>query len=88
VGVKLSCRRLTPGRQYAVNYWVVWYPMFGDDMGDLMPHSFRCDTQLVAADAKGTLNTQFTVQVSESDAVYVDGLWVENDEGDIVLEER
>jgi hypothetical protein len=84
VGVDVSCRRLTPGQQYVVTYWVVWYPWFWD--GEPCP-TWECDTQVVMADAKGRLNAQFTVAIPDA-IVTVDSLWIENDDGDVVLEEQ
>ena len=84
VGVQVSCRRLTPGQQYAVRYWVRWHPMTWNSNW----YGERCDTQIVTADAKGRLSDHFTVKVSDSDIVSVYGLWIENDAGEVVLEEQ
>ena len=78
--VTVSCRGLTPQKQYDVVVLVVWNDRWGGYGSFLVPRT-------VTADKNGKLDTQVIVKSYDEDwYAYIGGLWVENDEGSVVLE--
>ena len=77
IEVNVSCKRLTPAKPYHVVCLVMEYPNEGPSSG-----TWWWETHSVAADGRGRLNAQFTVETWGG----IQFLWVENDEGDVVLE--
>jgi len=90
--VALSCRNLTPGRQYTIVvlvHWSQWArigsgPPYQVDSGD---YSLEL---AVTADAKGRLSGQCSVVGTWSPTGGVNrsvqDLWIENEDGNVVLE--
>ena len=79
----VSCRGLTPGNQYDVQFLVrYWIPSPGDASWEW----YVCETRRVAADRKGRLTTQLSYG---GDAVFggngVVDVCVQNDQGNFVL---
>ena len=80
--MSVTCRGLTPGNQYCVvvhNWWIEYLHGGVDYVvhSEFFEHTFP-------ADAKGRLNAEFTtVQIG-----HLQGFWVENDSGEVVLVEE
>jgi hypothetical protein len=89
--VTVSCRRLTPGRQYVVVVLVHWsqWGRIGYEPWTVDSGSYPVEVA-VTADAKGRLNAQCTVVSTWSYGGGVNrsvqDLWIENDAGNVVLE--
>jgi hypothetical protein len=79
----VSCRGLTPGNQYDVQFLVRhWIPSPGDASWEW----YVCETRRVAADRKGRLTTQLSYGgdvVSGGNGVW--DVCVQNDQGNFVL---
>jgi hypothetical protein len=60
----------------------VWYPYWE------LPYPYTWyEAHAAVADSKGRLNVRFTVEAPEP-GLSVQALWIENDAGEVVLEER
>jgi hypothetical protein len=89
--VTVSCRGLTPDRQYTVVVLVDWthWVRVGYDVWPIDSGSYSVELA-VTADVKGRLNAQYTVEStwSQTSGVTrsVQELWIENDQDNVVLE--
>ena len=87
----VSCRNLTPGRQYVVVVLVHWssWARIGYEPYPTGSGSYLMEVA-ATADASGRLNARFTVVGSWSYSGglnrTVQDLWIENNEGSVVLE--
>lgn len=78
----VSCRELTPGNQYDVQFLVRhWIPSPGDESYAW----YECVTRRVAADRKGRLTTQLSYRGGVSGGYGVSDVCVQNDQGNFVL---
>jgi len=78
IQVSVSCRRLTPGKQYYVETLVWWYDVWGNDGSYYVERAFE-------ADRLGKLQGQFTV---EGSYIFISTLWIQDGAGNVVLEEQ
>lgn len=83
--VEVSCRHLTPGKQYYVVYVVSWQENYWFGPWGNWGSYQACIS--LTADRKGRLEAQFTVGGGES-YMNVEELWIENDQGVVVLQEE
>ena len=83
--VDLSCRGLTPWKQYRVVLLVFWQDIPGDTVGGWSNWGLYEQSYLLIADNKSRISHEFTIMSYDKYVAVVD-LWIENDVGQVVLE--
>jgi hypothetical protein len=78
--VAVRCKGLTPGEQYSVVAYVFWMDQWGG-------YGWEYSGTTLTADRKGQIAGQFSILCWES-YINVEDLWIENGQGEIVLETR
>jgi len=81
-GVEVTCKNLTPRKQYFVMVYVWWYKVYGEYADSWYESGYSTSCHAFTTDKNGRLHGEFTVGAG----VCIEDLWIENDAGRVVLE--